>query len=163
MGHVHWAGFGFDLQGSPDPAQAALVIARHASILRAVRQTRSARIKDVSFVHFCNSPLTPDTVAPLRDLPCWEARPYPILQLTPPTWPDNPSVYTHLASVVPTRYQSWVLGVLPDTVLQYICTALNEHRAGLGLPRVLLMVVGQGVNREVGDHVYITYHTEPGL
>lgn len=97
--------------------------------------------------------LTHEILAVLSALPAWATK----IDLSRCDWPLDDQAYAQLAQRIPTSCAVWVLGSVPSARLQRICHGANAHRAGLGLPRLELVVSEYKGHAEqkVGEHVLI--------
>ncbi len=74
-------------------------------------------------------------------------------------WPLEPSVYRErIAHCIPLSYRVWVVWcAVGSRVLDAICDAVNERRAGLDMPPLTVQVVPKwGQDKRRGEHVIVT-------
>ncbi len=152
--HIYGARYGhvFTVHGTDDTG----LIRARLSVLQAVRFAGSSAAERTVAVHLYNLPPTTDTIAVLSDLPNWGGE--LILGSEGAEWPADPAVCQALAAHMPVTYTTWRLaGQVPPAVVDSVCEALSERRAGLGLPPLTLLLEGRGRNAQRGDHVSIEY------
>lgn len=96
--------------------------------------------------------MTTETITALSYLPSWLG----VLEFTNATWPENdPAAYQSMATTIPVSYAEWVLGGVAAPMLQCLVAALDQHRHGLGLERLVLRG-GDGESWET-EHVEVCY------
>ncbi len=142
-----------------DPVQQ---LTSQLALLRAVRLHNTVEASSAQVVlqgwRWCLSGLQA-----LRGLPAWDI----VLILKEcklVCGSHSASRVTHeLAQCIPTSYSTWVLPEKPGSeALVGVCDGLDSRRAGLGLPRLRIELVGYCEEEvTVGEHVVLSEFTTP--
>ncbi len=128
-------------------------LARQLSVLHSI-SFHEPSVNERSLINLDEWPLDKATLDTLsQGLPRWQGT----LYMADCKWPLKASEYKRLATVIPTSYTAWVLPYnIAKTRLDAVCAGVNERRAGLGLPRLQLVVTSCVEDTPVGDHVIVT-------
>ncbi len=125
------------------------------SVLPALQLAPIAQGTPEPYVRLWHWSLTGNVITALSQLPTWGGYVF----FTSCTWPLSAPEYKSLAALIPTCYTHWCLGGVNEAQLDSICEGISEHRAGKGLPPVVVHVHWHHSiePRRVGEHVLIEH------